>query len=98
MAMRKRFNYLLALVLVIPAILSFETTNQYKLGDAMVKGLVKCTIHGNSNSTHYYQPIVAVLKNSQHTPVTINIESGDQFFPADPSLQNMLVTKTQNII
>lgn len=53
---------------------------------------ISCSIHGNSASTHYLEPVVAHFTNLSGEPVAFLIDNGDMFIPSDSTYQNIVVT------
>lgn len=78
--------------------LSFASANTVKLNDAIKSNMISASIHGNGNSTHYLEPVVLELANNGGTAVSILIENGDMFIPADSNKQNIVVTSSELIV
>jgi hypothetical protein len=72
-------------------------TNQNLL-DAIKNKNVKCTIQGNSSSTHYLEPIIATITNISSQPITVEINDGDMFIPTDSNKQNIVVTSQEILV
>ncbi len=72
--------------------------NPMKLSEIQKKNFLNLTIHGNSNSTHYLEPIIAELSNTGKEIVTIRIETGDMFIPEDSTKQNIVATENREIV
>ncbi len=53
---------------------------------------ISCSIHGNSASTHYLEPVVAHFTNLSGESVSFVIDNGDMFIPSDSTYQNIVVT------
>ncbi len=65
-----------------------------KLNEASNSKKINVSIHGNSASTHYLEPIILELANLSNEPVSIAIENGDMFIPDDSAKQNIVVTSS----
>jgi hypothetical protein len=68
------------------------------LHEALKSKKVNCVIHGNNASTHYLEPIVLEVSNTSNEVLSIAIENGDMFIPADSNKQNIVVTSTELLV
>jgi hypothetical protein len=87
-------NVFLLLMCVIATAKSAINTKQ-NLQEAIKNNIVKCRILGNSESTHYLEPIIASLNNVTNETITLQINNGDLFIPTDSNKQNIVVTKEE---
>ena len=69
-----------------------------KLNEALQTKKVSYTIHGNSSSTHYLEPIILEVLNTSNEPISIAIEDGDMFIPTDSAKQNIVVTSSDVLV
>lgn len=90
----KNFVALLLLFAFIPCNIF---GNAIKLNEALTGKKIKGTIHGNSKSTHYFEPIIVDLTNISNEPINIGIDNGDMFIPNQENIQNIVVTEPQII-
>jgi hypothetical protein len=67
------------------------------LSQALKGNIVKCSFEGNSNSTHYLNPLQVSLVSNENKFHTIVIETGQQFESSDSSLQNLVIVKRELI-
>lgn len=58
---------------------------------------ISCSIHGNTASTHYLEPVVAHFTNLSVESVSFVIDNGDMFIPSDSSYQNIVVTRQETV-
>lgn len=72
-------------------------TTVVSLQQAVDQNLIELDVRGNEDSPHYVQPIMLYARNVTNNPLTINIPNGQQFLSQDPSVQDMLVVKSQQI-
>lgn len=68
------------------------------LSQALKSNKVKCNFEGNSNSTHYLNPLQVSLISNENKTHTIVIETGQQFVSSDSSLQNLVIVKRETIL
>lgn len=71
--------------------------NAIRLDDHAAKYSVRYTVHGNSFSTHYLEPLVLEITNTGKENVVVQINNGDLFIPDDSRKQNIVITAPQNI-
>lgn len=69
-----------------------------KLNEALSSNKIKGFIHGNGASTHYLEPIVLELSNVSNEPVSVAVDDGDLFIPADSNKQNIVVTASELMV
>ncbi|MEO8146298.1 MAG: hypothetical protein ABI723_01610 [Bacteroidia bacterium] len=67
------------------------------LSKAIKSNILKCSFEGNSNSTHYLNPLMVSLESKENKFHTIIIENGQQFISSDSSLQNLVIVKREVI-
>ena len=65
--------------------------------DALAKNVIKCNFTGNSNSPHYYQPLILSITNNDNEPIKVKIDNGQKFIASDESFQNLVLTKHELI-
>lgn len=58
---------------------------------------ISCCIHGNSTSTHYLEPVVAIFTNLSDESVSFVIDNGDMFIPSDSAYQNIVATRQETV-
>ena len=93
--MKKLFtNVILFLSCSITMAKTSINSNQ-NLVDAIKNNSVKCVVRGNSESTHYLEPIIATVTNVTSEPLTLQINDGDLFIPTDTNKQNIVVTNQE---
>lgn len=88
---------LLILVFCTASIIQAKTTinASQNLVDAIKNKSVKCVVRGNSESTHYLEPIIATITNTSSQQITLQINDGDMFIPTDTNKQNIVVTNQE---
>lgn len=96
--MRKTNIKLVFLFLFFTFNLGFTIAKTISFSDALLSKKINYTAHGNSNSTHYLEPIIIELANNSNEIFYINFESGDQFFPTDTNKQNIVITEQRLIV
>lgn len=79
-------------------LLPMAFSSPLKLNEALKSKKVNCVIHGNNASTHYLEPIVLEISNTSNELVSIAIEDGDMFIPADSNKQNIVVTSSELLV
>lgn len=92
----KKNPALLLLFFVFNSIPIFAKTISF--GEALVNKKITYTARGNSNSTHYLEPIILEITNNSNEIFNINIENGDEFFPTDTNIQNIVITEPNLIV
>lgn len=91
-----KIRYLLLFVVCINSFFASATT--LSLYEAMIQKKVDCTFRGNGSSTHYLEPVLMEISNLSAEPLTVMINSGDEFIPSDTNQQNLVVTKNEMVI
>lgn len=88
------------ILLVASLITSAKTpiNSNQNLQDAIKNKSVQCVIHGNSESTHYLEPVIATITNITNQPITVQINDGDMFIPTDSNKQNIVVTNQEILV
>ncbi len=88
--------WLLAFVgLIICA--SKPINSPFDLKTAIDKKLITCSILGNAESTHYYQPIQITVSNLTQKELTINIPNGLQIISDSIAIQDVIITQEELI-
>lgn len=96
--MKNRNFLLLLLTGCLFAMNQIAFCNPVKLHEALKSKKIIGSIHGNSSSTHYLEPVVLELTNISSEPISISIEDGDMFIPSDSDKQNIVVTASQLLV
>lgn len=91
--MKKNISAAFFWIVLLSVIAKENVNTQLNLNDALKSGRVKCIITGNEKSTHYLQPVIVQLENTDKNSITISINNGDLFIPQDSVYQNIIVTQ-----
>ena len=96
--MKKIKKKLILLLLLLAFNMNFIFSKTITFNEALLSKKIQYTAHGNSNSTHYLEPIILEIANNSNEIFYINIENGDQFFPTDTNKQNIVITEQKLIV
>lgn len=93
--MKKLFTNVILFLSCSIAMAKTSINSNQNLVDAIKSNSVKCVVRGNSESTHYLEPIIATVTNVTSEPITLQINDGDLFIPTDTNKQNIVVTNQE---
>jgi len=96
--MEKSTTTSILLLLLFAGNIFNASANTLKLNDAIQSKKISCSIHGNSSSTHYLEPVVLELTNNSNEVLSIVVSGGEMFIPTDSNKQNILVTHTELLV
>ncbi len=98
--MKNTFFLLLAFVTLTaskPLLPVIENPTTFDIATALSEDKIELTLLGNDESPHYYQPIVATIKNTTNQKLIIHIKNGQIFKSTDPEIQDIIVTQEEFI-
>ncbi len=90
-------QFLLFSVLIIFVSASKPLFSTYDLKTALEKNIIHLKINGNSESTHYYQPISIEITNKTNKSIVIKIPNGQQFVSDSTEIQDIIITQEEMI-
>lgn len=89
------------LIICLVALISISASQPviitYDLKTAIEKKLVSCSIYGNDESTHYYQPIKIDITNLTNKNISIRIPNGQKFIADSTDVQDVIITQEELI-
>ena len=91
----KNIFVFLAFIAVLTSSKPSNNPETYDLATAVEKNLIRCTITGNDESPHYYQPLSIDIKNLSDKEIIITIPNGQKFKSEDN--QDIVITREEMI-
>jgi hypothetical protein len=91
----KNILVFLAFIAVLTSSKPSNNPETYDLASAVENNLIICTITGNNESTHYYQPLSIDIKNLTDKEIIITIPNGQKFKSEDN--QDIVITREEMI-
>ena len=91
----KNIFVLFAFIAVLTSSKPSNNPETYDLATAVEKNLIRCTITGNDESPHYYQPISIDITNLTDKEIIITIPNGQKF--KTEKNQDIVITREEMI-
>jgi hypothetical protein len=93
-----KLRFLLSLLLSFCGWSIAQAQQAMPLGEALAQKYVELRAQGNAASTHYLRPLRLYLKNTGKKPLKIQITPGMQFVSQDPGVQDLIITRHQEVL
>jgi len=87
----KKYKIIASLVSLTIFSFSAVVKTKINLEDAVKNNSVSVSMLGNSTSTHYYEPVLAIINNNMSSAIDVNLSAGMLLDPADKSEQTLMI-------